>query len=71
VDSLPNQTVSEATFDGGATWQRLASNQQMLGLTTVNSVTFALRDAARPGQQRAHHDRAGDKPRPAADVDAD
>jgi hypothetical protein len=49
VDSLPNQTVNEATFDGGATWQRLAGNQQLFGLTTVKSVTFALR-ATQPGQ---------------------
>jgi hypothetical protein len=49
VDSLPNQTVSEATFDGGATWRRLAGNQQILGPTTVNGVTFALR-ATQPGQ---------------------
>jgi hypothetical protein len=49
VDSLPNQTVNEATFDGGATWQRLAGNQQLFGLTTVNGVTFGLR-STQPGQ---------------------
>ncbi|HEX9038493.1 MAG TPA: hypothetical protein VF808_16035 [Ktedonobacterales bacterium] len=49
VDSLPDQTVNEVTFDGGATWRRLAGNQQLFGLTTVKSVTFALR-ATQPGQ---------------------
>jgi hypothetical protein len=49
VDSLPNQTVNEATFDGGITWQRLAGNQQLRELTTVHGVTFALR-ATQPGQ---------------------
>jgi hypothetical protein len=49
VDSLPNQTVSEATFDGGGAWQRLAGNQQLFGLTTVHGVTYAMR-ATQPGQ---------------------
>jgi hypothetical protein len=43
VGPLPNQTVSEVTFDGGLTWQRLAGNQVIFQPTTVNGVTFALR----------------------------
>jgi hypothetical protein len=45
----PNQTVSEVTFDGGATWQRLAGNQLIQQPSTVGGVTIALR-ATQTGQ---------------------
>jgi hypothetical protein len=38
-----DQTISEATFDGDVTWQRLAGNQLILALATIHGVTFALR----------------------------
>jgi hypothetical protein len=40
----PNQTVDEVTFNGGTTWQSLASNQLILQPATVGGVTYALRE---------------------------